>query len=153
MGDKTDTQKEPTQKQLVFCQHIVMGVSPSDAYRAAYGCEKSKPETIATEAWRLLHSPHLAPIIDKMKQEAANDAITTRTTLLDRLEAVNRRAFEELTAEGANVSPAAFKAFMETYRELMPNVVNDKWERIANSEAEAQRGIFDVFDTRGWFAS
>ena len=152
MTDKSDREKGPTQKQLVFCQHIVMGLGPSDAYRAAYGCERSKPETIATEAWRLLHDPHLTPIIEQMKQEAMNEAVTTRRTLLDRLEAVNKRAYEELTAEGAAVSPAAFRAFMDSYNELKGNVVDDRWEHIARAERSAQTDdVFDVFNERAWF--
>lgn len=149
---KSDRAREPTPKQLKFCEHIVMGLSASDAYRASYGCEKSKPETIATEAWRLLHDPHLTPIIEKMKREAMNGAVTTRRTLLDRMEAVNRKAYEELTAEGEGVSPAAFRAFIDSYNELKTNVLDDRWTAIADSEAQAQADdMFNMFDKRTWF--
>ena len=152
MTDKSERTREPTPKQLKFCEHIVMGLSASDAYRASYGCEKSKPETVATEAWRLLHDPHLAPIIEGMRREAMNGAVTTRRTLLDRMEAVNRRAYEELTAEGGSVAPAALKAFMDTYNELKANVLDDRWTAIANDEAQAQADdMFSMFDNRTWF--
>ena len=91
-------------------------------------------------------------VYEEMKQEAMNEAVTTRRTLLDRLEAVNKRAYEELTAEGAAVSPAAFRAFMDSYNELKGNVVDDRWEHIARAERSAQTDdVFDVFNERAWF--
>ena len=152
MTEKKDKAREPTPKQRLFAECIAAGINPADAYRAAYGCENSKPETVATEARRLLVNPHVAPLIAELKQAAANDAICTRTALLDRLEAVNRKAYDELTAEGATVSPAAFRAFMDTYGELKDNVVDDRWTAIANDEAQAQvDDMFAVFDKRVWF--
>lgn len=152
MTEKQSKTREPTPKQRLFAENIAAGVNPADAYRAAYGCEKSKPETVATEAKRLLANPHVAPLIAELRRAAANDAICTRTALLDRLEAVNRKAYDELTAEGATVSPAAFRAFMDTYGELKGSVIDDRWTSIANDEAQAQADdMFVMFDKRVWF--
>lgn len=150
-SDKPDALKGLTPKQQKFAEHIAMGLNPSDAYRAA-GYTADKAETVATEAYRLLHHPQVSPIIDQMRRESLNGAITTRRTLLDRLEAVNRKAYEEIAENGVSVSYRAFQAFMQSFEKLLPNVVNDTWESIASAEQNARTDdVFKMFDTKTWF--
>lgn len=150
------SEKALTAKQARFVELLVMGCSPSDAYRGAFDT-KAKPETIAVEAWRLIHrNPKIAPMLEQARREAMSDAITTRSTLLERMEQVNRRAFERLTAEDAErVDGAALTAFLKTYEVLKTNVPNDSFYAIANEELTAQSGgdwvAMALNDGHTWF--
>lgn len=139
-SDKSDTkEKALTAKQSRFVELVVMGASPSDAYRGAFDT-KGKPETVAVEAWRLLHrNPKIAQMVEDAKREAMSDAITTRSTLLERMEQVNRRAFDKLTAEDAErIDGAALNAFMKTYEVLVRHCPADDFYSIAGAELTAQ---------------
>lgn len=153
------SEKALTAKQSRFVELVVMGCSPSDAYRGAFDT-KAKPETIAVEAWRLLHrNPKIAQMVEDAKREAMTDAITTRATLLERMEQVNRRAFERLTAEDAErMDGAALTAFMKTYDVLKVHVQNDDFYAMARAELEAQNTgsgsilPVDFFGEHVWFS-
>ena len=158
-SDKSDTkEKALTAKQSRFVELVVMGASPSDAYRGAFDTQ-AKPETIAVEAWRLLHrNPKIAQMVEDAKREAMSDAITTRSTLLERMEQVNRRAFDKLTAEDAErVDYSALQAFLKTYEVLVRNVPDDGFYSVARAELEAQNSgsgciiPADFFGEHVWF--
>lgn len=144
-----------TPKQRKFAELVISGASLTDAYRAAYDAKSSSPETVATEAARLIRNPHVAPIIAEGRRQAMESAVCTRMTLLGRLEAVNRAAFEQLTAEGESMSQAALRAFMETSKELREECIDDRFGVLAQNEHAARTSPFDIdamFGHGAWFA-
>lgn len=76
-----------TPKQELFCQAYVKLGNASDAYRAAYNCENSKPSTIHRCAHDLLKRPHVAARIAELNQQALERTEVTA-------EAIVRRAWE-----------------------------------------------------------
>lgn len=57
-----------TAKQEAFCQAIVKGKGPSDAYRSAYNAEKMKPAVIAVKASELLANGKVAVMIELLRK-------------------------------------------------------------------------------------
>ena len=146
---------EATPKQRKFAELVVSGATLTDAYRAAYDAKSSSPETVATEAARLVRHPHVAPIIAEGRRQALESSICTRMTLLGRLEAVNKAAFEQLTAEGESMSQTALRAFMDTSKELREQVIDDRFGALASSEQAARASPFDLdamFGHGAWFS-
>jgi PBSX family phage terminase large subunit len=87
---------KPTSKQLKFANGIVAGLGPSDAYRAAYNCSKWKPESVAKQAQKTLALPHIIPIIERGRAKAAENAIWTRETAIERAQNLNSWSYDIL---------------------------------------------------------
>ena len=56
-----------TGKQEAFCLGVVQGLTLTDAYRAAYDCDGSKPETVNSSAGKLAARPTIAARIAAMR--------------------------------------------------------------------------------------
>lgn len=76
-----------TPKQESFCQAYVKLGNASDAYRAAYNCVNSKPNTIHRAAYDLLQRPNVAARIAELNQQALERTAVTA-------DAIVRRAWE-----------------------------------------------------------
>lgn len=101
-----------TAKQEAFARGIISGLNPSEAYRAAgYSCTNAA--TVATEAQRLLHSPHISPIIEQGKAEAMKNAVWNRTIALERVGAVNDALYLKITNDG-DMSRDTLRAFLDS---------------------------------------
>ena len=146
--------KQLTAKQQRFAELIVQGCSVADAMRGA-GYQYKRPEDVANEGYRLLRHPDIAPMIQEARARAMEGAVVTRRVLIDRLEQVNKTAFERLTSEGAEVfDHTAFKAFTETYDRLLKEAPNDGFYSIANDELQARNQgdiMANVFGEHVWF--
>lgn len=68
-----------TAKQEAFCIEYVKRGSKSfsDAYRAAYNCEKMKPSTINTKASVLAQNGKITARINELRAEARHNAVVT----------------------------------------------------------------------------
>ena len=62
-----------TPKQEKFCQLIVEGANPSDAYKGAYDCSKCSKETIRVNAQKLLDDTNIALRIQELRAEVTKD--------------------------------------------------------------------------------
>lgn len=62
-----------TEQQEKFAQHYAIFGRPSQAYRAAYNCENSQPQTIYTHASQLLNNDKVALRIYELQQIAAEE--------------------------------------------------------------------------------
>ena len=67
-----------TPKQEKFAQEVASGKSQADAYRAAFNCAKSKPETIIQSASRLMADPNISARVGQLKAQLSEKALWTR---------------------------------------------------------------------------
>ena len=68
----------PTSKQEKFCiTYVTEGGSLSDAYRAAYNCEKMKPESVNRKAAELMANGKISARISELRAEARHNAVVT----------------------------------------------------------------------------
>ena len=68
-------EKNLTFKQELFCVKVLEGLNLSDAYRAVYNSQKSKPATVNRAAKELADNPRLAARIALLRQGATAIAI------------------------------------------------------------------------------
>lgn len=74
-----------TPKQEKFAQEVASGKSQADAYRAAFNCVKSKPETVQANASRLMANSTVAARVSEL-----------RGMIADRLAISNERILREI---------------------------------------------------------
>lgn len=67
-----------TPKQEKFAQEVASGKSQADAYRAAFNCVKSKPETVIQSASRLMADPNISARVGQLKAQLSEKALWTR---------------------------------------------------------------------------
>ena len=67
-----------TPKQEKFAQEVASGKSQADAYRAAFDCARSKPETVQANASRLMANSTVAARVEKLKAELAEKSLWKR---------------------------------------------------------------------------
>lgn len=67
-----------TSKQEKFAQEVASGKSQADAYRAAFDCAKSKPETIRRKASELMAHGNISATVEKLKAQLAEKGLWTR---------------------------------------------------------------------------
>lgn len=89
-----------TEKQDAFAKAIASGSNQSDAYRAAYNAEKMKPETVWSNASRLLNDSKVSARIAELKAELAKKALWTREMSVKALIKAYKIAEESGSASG-----------------------------------------------------
>lgn len=77
--------KRLTKSQLDFCKHKALGLPSAKALRQAYPNRKSKPQTMANDAYRMMQKPEIINEIEAIK------------TALEFQKIVNRRELNSLT--------------------------------------------------------
>ena len=85
---KIDELPELTENQMNFILGVQAGKSYSDAYRAAYSCTNSKPETIWANASRLAADNKVRAWLGYLKSEQITEAAYTKEQHLKDLAAV-----------------------------------------------------------------
>lgn len=89
---KKKAQEELTKKQEEFVQNVIKGMSQREAYRAVYGCKGWKPESIDTQASKLLKTPKVysryRAIYDQVVAQSAKNTIITAEKILAEMAAV-----------------------------------------------------------------
>lgn len=94
-GSKAESDlPELTENQMMFVKGILDGKSGSDAYRGAYDCTNSKPETIWASASRLRHDAKVEAWLEAAKEAelaSAKRTLDQHIQRLDRLQAIALR--------------------------------------------------------------
>lgn len=75
-----------TPKQEKFCQSIVKGLNPSEAYESAYDTKNSSKETIRVNAQKLLNDTNISLRIDELRKEVTQEI---KFTVADALKEFN----------------------------------------------------------------
>lgn len=92
-----------TPKRDLFAQKFIELSNASAAYREAYSTENMKPETIWSEAYKLLKNPHVAARIDELRALLAARHVVTVESLTENL-AVDRALAHEIKRPSAAVT-------------------------------------------------
>lgn len=82
-----------TPKQEKFAQEVASGKSQADAYRAAFDCARSKPETIIKRASELMTSGEVSGRVKELQGRSASRAELTAERVLRE---VSRLAFFDI---------------------------------------------------------
>jgi hypothetical protein len=67
-----------TARQQAFVLAVSKGLTYSDAYRQAYGAERSTPQTISVEANRLLNNPKVAVLLERKLERQESVILASR---------------------------------------------------------------------------
>jgi len=67
-----------TTKQEKFAQEVASGKSQADAYRAAFDCARSKPETVIKRASELMTNRDIAGRVDELKAQLSEKSLWKR---------------------------------------------------------------------------
>lgn len=67
-----------TPKQEKFAQEVASGKSQADAYRAAFDCKRSKPETVQANASRLMADSRVSARVKELKEKLSEKALWSR---------------------------------------------------------------------------
>lgn len=107
----------PTKRQRAFVRAYLAGEPPSRAYvLAGYSTKNMSPSSIATEAQRILRSPHLAPIISEAKRDATRQCAWDRLLAIRRTQAVNDAAYQQIM--DGDLSRDTADVYLRTERRL-----------------------------------
>lgn len=85
-----------TAKQDKFCRVLVeKGCTAADAYRSAYDCKASKPQTVQQRACELLRDSRIAARVDTLRAKAAERCVVTASGHLEKLAQLRDQAAEQ----------------------------------------------------------
>lgn len=100
-----------TPKQEAFCLAYVETGNASEAYRRSYDVAgDTKPETVWSEASRLLANPTVSARVKLLQQEARSLALVSVGTLTQELEEARQHAMKDEKGASAAVSAILGKA-------------------------------------------
>ena len=89
-----------TQKQELFVQKIIEGMSQADAYRSAYSCKNMSDNAIYREASLLVSNPKVAQRISELRGELATPSVMSAQKRLEWLtDLVNTGSAYSLASE------------------------------------------------------
>jgi hypothetical protein len=77
-----------TPKQEKFAQSIADGMSQADAYRTAFNCAKSKPQTVVENASRLMANSNISARVAFLREKLSEKALWTREDSVRTLKSV-----------------------------------------------------------------
>ena len=110
-----------TAKQEAFCLLYLETGNGSAAYRGSHDVSPdTKPETVWSEASRLLRIPKVAARIAELREEAKDLALISVGTLTDRLEEARTKAMAE--AKGASAAVSAVMGMAKLHGMLVDKV-------------------------------
>ena len=88
-------QRKLTPKQEKFCQNIVSGLNPAQAYKQAYNPPTANNNTIRVEAHDTLKSPNVSLRIEELRRKQEKELnYTTKDSFLN-LELAQSQALEQ----------------------------------------------------------
>jgi len=76
---------ELTPQQEKFCQRYIELSNASEAYRQSYNCEKSSPQCVWNEAYKLMLNPYVALRVQNLQAEHAQRHKVTVDSLTEEL--------------------------------------------------------------------
>lgn len=111
-----------TAQQEKYCQARVRGLTQRQAYREAYPkSAKWKDSAVDSQACRLESIPKVSARLEELKEEAARQAVASRTAVIDRMAALNAHAAQiavEKARQGV-IDKDAAKAMIDTGSKLL----------------------------------
>lgn len=117
---------ELTEKQELACQaYIECNGNQSEAYRRAYDCDNSLPETIWQEASRLFNLPHVTArviMLQEEHRERHNVTVDTLTTELDEAREVAREEKQGSAMTSATMGKAKLHGLITEKREITAKI-------------------------------
>ena len=156
-----------TPKQENFCLAYLETGNASEAYRRAYDCENSKPETINKRASELLDNGNIAGRIAELNKSAVTAAVMTRTEAMEKLSALARTDLKDLVEFGEYElgSDAEGNPIVQSSWKIKDSVFQDPAKMAAISELTAGKegikikthsplaAIKQLSDMQGWNAA
>lgn len=157
-----------TQKQENFCLAYLETGNASEAYRRAYNCENSKPETINKRASELLDNGDIAGRIAELNKSAVTAAVMTRTEAMEKLSALARTDLKDLVEFGEyelGSDPETGEPIIQSSWRIKPSALQDPVKLAAISELTASKdgikikthsplaAIKQLTDMQGWNAA
>lgn len=111
-----------TIKQEKFCMVYIETGNASEAYRQAYNCEKTKPESINRLAFDLLQNIKITSRIDELKELHAKRHNLTIDDLIKELEEARKAALSAMVVQSsasvaATMSKAKLLGFLDKKEE------------------------------------
>jgi hypothetical protein len=98
-GDGGLSRRDPdtglTRHQQVFIDKVTEGLTYTDAYRAAYRCEKLKPEEVQRRSWELSRDPAVREEFARIRERAREAAGYTVADAVREAELVRVMAMED----------------------------------------------------------
>lgn len=127
-----------TPKQEAFCIAYIETGNASEAYRRAYACGKSKPETINRTAKELVDNPKIAARLQELRAPAVEAAqITLKQHLLDLQRLRDLAEASEKYGPAVTAEMARGKASGLYVDKIDLNITDELAERMARAK---QRG-------------
>lgn len=117
-----------TPKQEKYCQARARGLSQRQAYREAYpASEKWKDSAVDSAASRLEANSKVLARLEELQQEAAAQAVASRTAVIDRMAALNAHAAKIAVekARAGTIDKDAAKAMIDTGTKLLEVLPDD----------------------------
>lgn len=141
----TQRKRQLTPKQRAFADAVASGANPSEAYRiAGYSCKRMSAASIAKEAQRLLCHPHISPIIEEAREEAAEAARWTLAKATERMAFLNDQALDQVRRNGIMPGSPAWRALMESADRLNRYTGVDREIEAAGQERGAGLVVTDT---------
>lgn len=129
-----------TTQQEKYCQARARGLTQRQAYREAYPkSEKWKDSAVDSQACRLEALPKVSARLDELTEEAAKQAVASRTAVINRMAALNAHA-ANIAVEKARqgfIDKDAAKAMIDTGAKLLD---------VLPAERDQDEGKLRVFD-------
>ena len=109
-----------TAKQEAFANAVIAGASPVEAYRKAGYSQRMSKAAQSVEAQKLLANPKIALKIETARAEAAENALWSRETAIERLQTLNDVSYSRLAKTGAEngLQRPDVSAFLESLDRL-----------------------------------
>lgn len=95
MSLEKSSRKKLTPKQEKFCQNIVSGTNPAQAYREAYKPPTANNNTIRVEAHDTLKNPNVSLRIEELRKKQEEELIYTAKDSFLNLEKAQEKAIEQ----------------------------------------------------------
>lgn len=128
---------ELTDQQFAFVKGLLDGKTATDAYRAAYDCSNSQPETIWAHASRLRADDKVAAWLDAARQAYLGSAKITLDQHVQRLDELRTIAVKTGNVGAAVAAEQTIGKVLGHHVERYEEVIRDPLEVLASLAREA----------------
>jgi len=119
-----ETEIKLTDKQEAYCQHYVICMNQSTAYRLAFDAEVMNSNAVAVEACRLHSNPNISLRIKEIQSEAYERNKATIDEIVNVLSGMVRFDIADIYDENGNLLP--IKEMPITARQMISELVSDE---------------------------
>ncbi len=136
---------EITGQQLNFVRGVLEGKSASDAYRVAYDCSESKPETIWASASRLRSDPKVSAWLDASRIAELGQAGVTLDQHIKRLDALKAIAVKTgnvgAAVQAEQLIGKAMGHYVERFEDVTKTDPSEVLKELAKIAPDAARAL------------